>query len=272
MLAYRIPIIVLAFLSGSAASAVDIQLMTEEYPPYNFRSGDEIAGLGAEQVFEVMQRAGLSYEVELTRWSRAIGTAERRPATCVFSTFHTDERDDRFLWVEPLAVDRSLLIKRNDSDIALESLADAQDYAIGTQTGEFTVGILESAGFDQLDLTASMDDALKMLLAGRNDLMAVPEAYFQRIATDGVPVEPALVLSTTNVAIACNLETDPEHVARMQQALDAMITDGTQMEIQNRHTIGSWSFMRTEDSGAVELRVVNCIPGSEQPTQSECQE
>ncbi|MEM9432400.1 MAG: transporter substrate-binding domain-containing protein [Pseudomonadota bacterium] len=209
--------------------------MTEEYPPYNFRSEKGISGLGAEQVFELMNRAGLTYEVELTRWSRAIGLAQKKPSTCVFSTFRTPDREDKFRWIGPLSEDRSLIIKRSDSDIVLHSLQDALSYSVGTQTGEFTVGILEAAGFEQIDQAASMANALKKLLAGRNDLMAVPEAYFLEVRRQGVAVEPAFVLPALEVALACNPETDPEHISRMRDALASMVEDGTQELIKLRH-------------------------------------
>lgn len=220
---------------GSAAIASDLRLMTEEYPPYNFESGDRILGLGAEQVFEIMSRAGLTYDVEITRWSRAIGSARRKSATCVFSTFRTPDREGEFVWIGPLSEDRSLLIKRADRDIALQNLEDAQAYSVGTQTGEFTVGILEAAGFDNVEQAPSMADALKKLLAGRNDLMAVPELFYRRLLDEGVPVAAALTLPTLEVALACNPDTDPLHVAAMQTAMDSIIADGTQKAIIARH-------------------------------------
>ncbi len=228
-------LITLPFLVGSAAIASDLMLMTEEYPPYNFQSDDGISGLGAEQVFEMMSRAGLSYEVELTRWSRAIGSARKKPSTCVFSTFRTPDREEHFRWIGPLSEDRSLLIKRSDSDIKLNMLKDALIYSIGTQTGEFTVGILEAAGFERIEQAASMADALKKLLSGRNDLMAVPELYYKRLLERGVEVTSAFVLPALEVAVACNPETDPDHIARMREALASMIADGTQERIQLRH-------------------------------------
>ena len=213
----------------------DLTLMTEEYPPYNFASEDGISGLGAEQVFEIMSRAGLSYDVELTRWSRAIGSARNKPSTCVFSTFRTPDREADFVWIGPLSEDRSLLIKAAGSDIVLNQLEDALAYSVGTQTGEFTVGILEAAGFDRVEQAPSMADALKKLLAGRNDLMAAPELYFNDLVGQGVAVEAAITLPALEVALACNPNTNPAHISRMRDAMASMISDGTQADIVLRH-------------------------------------
>ena len=218
-----------------SAKASDLTLMTEEYPPYNFQDGATVSGLGAEQVFAIMERAGLTYKVELTRWSRAIGSARKKPATCVFSTFRTPDREDDFEWIGPLSEDRSLLIKSAESDIALESLEDAMSYSVGTQTGEFTVGILEAAGFEKVEQAPSMADALRKLLAGRNDLMAVPEPYFLGLQQQGVQVVAAYTLPALEVGLACNPGTDPGHLAAMREAITSIIEDGTQAAITARY-------------------------------------
>jgi polar amino acid transport system substrate-binding protein len=226
----------IGLVGGSGvAAASELQLMTEEYPPYNFTEGDRISGLGAEQVFEMMARAGVSYDVEMTRWSRAIGMTRRHAATCVFSTFRTPAREAEFVWIGPLSEDRSMLIKRADSDIVLATLEEAKAYSVGTQTGEFTVGILEAAGFDNVEQAPSMADALKKLLAGRNDLMAVPELFYKRLRDEGVPVEPAFTLPVLEVALACNPKTDPTYLTALRTAMESIIADGTQAAIVARY-------------------------------------
>ena len=97
------------------------------------------------------------------------------------------------------------------------------------------MGILEAAGFDEIDQAASMAHALKKLLSGRNDLMAAPEQFLQELLAKGVPVTSALVLPELQVALACNPDTDPDHLARMQRALDDMAADGTQSAILSRY-------------------------------------
>ncbi|MEO0371431.1 MAG: transporter substrate-binding domain-containing protein [Pseudomonadota bacterium] len=234
MLKKVISVVSLCFLS-SAAAATDLRLMTEEYPPYNFQEGARISGLGAEQVFAIMDLAGLTYEVELTRWSRAIGSARKKPATCVFSTFRTPDREDDFEWIGPLSEDRALLIKEEGRVIELTKLEDAMAYSVGTQTGEFTVGILEAAGFENVEQAPSMADALKKLLAGRNDLMAVPEPYFRELQRNGVPIVSAFTLPALEVALACNPETNPDHLAAMRDAMNTIIAEGTQDAILGRY-------------------------------------
>jgi len=228
-------ITVVALGVSGAAQAADVRLLTEDYPPLNFKQDGEIVGLGADQVFEMMDRAGISYDAELTQWSRAIGQAERSPNTCVFSTTHTEERDPNFKWVEPLASDSTILVRKAGSDVAPTTIEEAATFRTGSQTGDYTVGVLEEANFQYIDLAPNQEATVTKLLRGRIDLMATSGSFLEAARADGVEVEEAMVLSTTTMSLACSLKTDQALVDRMQTALQSMIDDGTQAEIASRY-------------------------------------
>lgn len=220
-----------AFAVLSPAKAADINLTTEEYKPFNYMDGDKITGFGAEQVFEVMNRAGLTYEVEMAQWSRAIGLAEKQANYCVFTASHTEARDPKFVWVEPLNVDRTLLIKKAGSDVNPGSIDDAMAFTVGTQSQDYTEALLKEKGFPKIDAAKNMETTLKKLQAGRIDLAAVSEAFYTSLKKDGVDVDQAVVLSETVLSMACNPGTDAGNVKKMQDALKSMIDDGTQAKI-----------------------------------------
>ena len=220
---------------GTSASAVELKLLTEDYAPLNFEQGGQIVGLGADQVVEMMSRAGVAYDMELTQWSRAINLAEKKPDTCVFSTTHTAERDPNFQWVEPLAADRTVLVKAKGSDVAVADVAAAAALRTGTQTGDYTVGVLEENGFGKVDLSPTPETTIKKLLAGRIDLMVTSQSFFEASIAAGVEIEEVLVLSETIMSVACSKSTDPAVVASLQAALQSMIDDGTQADIQAKY-------------------------------------
>lgn len=222
-------------LVSGAAAEEPLHLTTEQYAPFNFDNGGAIVGLGADQVREIMRRSGIAYDMELLPWSRAIGLAREKPKTCVFTTAHTVDRDPHFKWVEPLLVERTLLIRAADSDVTATTVAEATAYRTGTQTGDYTVELLRNAGFTQIDLARDLDLTLKKLLSGRVDLMAVSESFVHRLQNDGVPVEEVAVLFEQVFSIACSPKTPDAIVARMQDALVDIIADGTQAEILARY-------------------------------------
>ena len=221
--------------SGQARANEVLQLTTEQYAPFNFEHDGDIAGLGADQVREIMRRTGIAYEMTLLPWSRAIGLAGSQPMTCVFTTAHTVDRDQRFKWVEPLLLERTLLIRAAGSGIDPQGVASATRYRTGTQTGDYTVELLRNAGFKDIDLARDLDLTLRKLLNGRVDLMAVSESYFHQLQRQGVAVEDVAVLHEQVFSIACSPQTPDDIVARMQAALTAMIEDGTQADIHARY-------------------------------------
>ncbi len=225
----------LAFSGGPAAAEDVLHLTTEQYAPFNFDSNGEILGLGADQVREIMRRSGIDYDMELLPWSRAIGLARERTMTCVFTTAHTVDRDPHFKWVEPLLVERTLLIRAAGSGVEASSVAEATAYRTGTQTGDYTVELLRNAGFTEIDLARDLDLTLKKLLSGRVDLMAVSESFVHRLQSEGVPIEEVAVLFEQVFSIACSPKTPDSVVERMQEALTSIIADGTQAEILARY-------------------------------------
>jgi polar amino acid transport system substrate-binding protein len=218
-----------------AAAGDSLYLTTEQYAPFNFDEGGEIRGLGADQVKEIMRRSGITYDMELLPWSRAIGLARDKPMTCVFTTAHTVDRDTQFKWVEPLLVERTLLVRAAGSGVEPADLAAATAYRTGTQTGDYTVELLQNAGFTKIDLARDLDLTLKKLLSGRVDLMAVSESFLHRLQDQDVAVEEVAVLYEQVFSVACSLQTPDAVVARMQKALTAIIADGTQAEILARY-------------------------------------
>jgi len=223
-------------LPGGPSNAGGVlHFTTEQYAPFNFAQEGEIAGLGADQVKEIMRRTEIDYDMTLLPWSRAIGLAGVRPMTCVFTTAHTVDRDKRFKWVEPLLVERTLIIKAEGSNVDPADLEAARSYRTGTQTGDYTVELLRNAGFTKVDLARDLDLTLKKLLNGRVDLMAVSESFLHRLRKQGVPVEEVTVLFEQVFSIACSPETPDAIVAQMQGALTTMINDGTQAEIHARY-------------------------------------
>ena len=223
-------------LSGGPSRADQVlHFTTEQYAPFNFAEGEEIAGLGADQVKEIMRRTQIAYDMTLLPWSRAIGLAGSRPMTCVFTTAHTVDRDKRFKWVEPLLIERTLIIRAEGSAVDPATLEAATAFRTGTQTGDYTVELLRNAGFADVDLARDLDLTLKKLLNGRVDLMAVSESFLHRLRKEGVPVEEVAVLHEQVFSIACSPETPDGIVARMQSALTDMINDGTQAEIHARY-------------------------------------
>lgn len=221
----------LALLLSGTANAQTLRLLTEEYPPYNFSKNGIISGAAVEQAELMMKALGTPYSLEILPWARALSLAENQPWTCVFTTGHDDERDKRFKWVEPLLIDRMVMLRKVGSGVNPANIEEAKRFTVGTQRGDFSGTYLQNHAFPKIDLAADMETTVKKLLVGRIDLMVTSEKTFEAMRDEGKALEPALVLEGKLYGFACNLGLPDAVVEKMQAELEKLIANGTQDQI-----------------------------------------
>lgn len=222
----------------SQAMAEGVMLATEEYPPFSYRDGKTIKGASVEQVETVMNDAGIDYTIEMMPWARAYKLAQTTPMSCVFTTAHSAKRDPMFRWVEPLLVDRNILITRSGSGVTAKNLEEARQYTVGTQREDYTEVTLKENGFTKLDVATDFNATLRKLLSGRIDMMPISEIYFGKLKAEQ-PLEKLTVLSSQPMGIACEKNFPSELLAKMQAALDKLIANGTQQTILTKYGLNS---------------------------------
>ncbi len=212
-----------------------IHLVTEEYPPFNYQEDGELRGLSVELMEAIMADAGLEYDMAIMPWARAVSLAENTPGHCVFTTVHNKARDNRFAWVQPLLTSYSYLVKKSGSPVKAETIEDARGYLVGTQRGDYTVGVLEEKGFKRIDLAAEFGVSLKKLLMGRIDLMPMAGTTAREEILKGTPIETTLLLVQNPNGVACNKDIDPAALAAMQASLNKLIENGTREAIFKKY-------------------------------------
>lgn len=226
----------LGFFINFTSQANELLLTTEDYAPFNYMKSDKLVGIGPDQINEIMKLVTIPHRMEMMQWSRAIGLAETRPNTCVFTTDHTPERNDKFKWVSPLYVDRMVLIKHIDNDLTAQSINMLKDIKVGAQVGDSTQEILQSNGFNNIQTTRDLSQSVKKLVARRIDAMAVSYDYFNVLKIQGQPVSELITLSEVSSGIACHVSTSDDVITQMQVALDQVIASGAQARIIANHT------------------------------------
>lgn len=225
----------LAVALSFPAHAGDMKFVTEEYPPFNYSRNGEIAGIAVEQLRLMADAAGLSYTIEIMPWARAIALAESRPMHCVFTTGHNAERAPKFVWVKPLLEDRMVMVRRKGADVKPETLDDAMKLRVGSQRDDFAVEFLRERGYQDIDLATGIELTLGKLLSDRIDLMPTSVKTFKKMVQDGYAVEQAMLMEGQVYGIACHRDTPADIVARLQAALDELITSGEQDRIFARY-------------------------------------
>lgn len=231
-------LLLLTFLAlASAARAETVTFTTENYPPFSYQEGDTLKGADIEQVQMMMEAIGMNYTIALLPWARAYMLAQTTPMTCVIGTAHKPDRDKLFKWVEPLLIDRNVLVAREGSGVHAASLEEAKSYTVGTWRGDYTQSILEKNGFQKIDVSSEFTAALKKLMNDRIDLIPISEFSITKLKREGRAIRPMTLLSAQPLGIACQRDFPDSLLRKMQETLDKLISDGTQQALFEKYGI-----------------------------------
>ncbi|MBD3640555.1 MAG: ABC transporter substrate-binding protein [Marinobacter sp.] len=222
--------LVLAGTASSALAAERLYIFTENYPPYNAsksgqgfaHSEDEITGICTDMVKAMLARVDYDYVMKMRVWSYAYDWVQGRENHGLFCTARTDEREEQFQWVGPLASIKWTLFAAPDSDITLSSLEDAKDLRIAGYKGDVMSDYLVSKGFNVV-MNQSGDVNARRLVLGQADLWVTDGLVGPLVAKETHDIEglkPVLVFRETPMYLAVSKETSPDVVADLQKALD----------------------------------------------------
>ncbi|MGE7960372.1 substrate-binding periplasmic protein [Pseudomonas sp. NPDC089530] len=235
------------FAAGARAaetSGTSLVLLTENFPPYNmarngknFAQGENIDGIAVDIVREMFKRAGINYSLTLRfPWERIYKLALEQPGYGVFVMARLPDRETLFKWVGPIGPDDWILLARDDSKIALQSLEQARKYRIGAYKGDAIAETLAKQGLKLQVVLKDQDNAQK-LVDGQIDLWATGDPAGRYLAKQaGVTgLKTVLRFHSTQLYLALNKEVPDETVARLQAALDQLRQEGVVEEIMGRY-------------------------------------
>ncbi len=237
--------LLLVALMPTAAAGDKLYIFTENYPPYNTsttgqgfaHNADDIAGICADMVKEMMARVDYDYIMKMRDWSRAYEWVQGRENHGLFCTARTDEREDQFQWVGPLAPIKWTLFAAPDSDIEIETLEDAKQYKIAGYKGDVMSDYLVSEGFEVI-MSVSGEQNPRRLTLGQADLWVTDGLVGPLVAEEehGITgLKPVLVFRETPMYLAVSNETDSGVVEDLQQGLDEARDSGALDSINSRY-------------------------------------
>ena len=152
----RLALPLAALCQVAVAQATNLIIATEDYPPFNIKGNGErpISGISTDIVRELMKRAGITIDITMYPWQRALSIAATDSDSCVYSTVRTAKREATYKWVGPLTSDDWALFAPSSSRIALNTLEDARNYKLGGYQGDAAGDFLVSHKF-RVDLAES---------------------------------------------------------------------------------------------------------------------
>ncbi len=145
-------IFLLAILCIPAAEArglYDLQLVTENWHPFNYEADGEPAGISTDIVKAALKEADISYTIQVLPWARAYDMAQVQENIGIYTIFKLPSRIDLFKWVkiEGFSSRMYLFSPSFRSDIDIKTLEDAKKYRIGVTRASSTHHFLLSKGF-----------------------------------------------------------------------------------------------------------------------------
>ncbi len=181
----KVNVLFMSFLllfSVSVAVAAPLQLVTLQYPPYEYLEGNKVKGFAVEIVRETFKQMNQPIEIKLLPWARAISYIEQGKADAIFTAYKTPEREQFADYSHEILMPQtvSLFVKKGQSISFDGDLKKLSPYSIGVVNkvsyGRSIDSAIKSGLLPNTQLAGTGELNFKKLLAGRMD-MAVSNKY-----------------------------------------------------------------------------------------------
>ena len=219
-------------LASVRADEPQLQIMTEDFPPFNYLEEGKLVGVGPEIVHALMVRMDLPGEIRVMGWKRAYNMTLNEPNKVLFSMARIPEREGKFQWVGPLmSVTDYLYANENFPQDMITRDEAKQASGILVQEGGAHHQIFQAEGFENLKPYTNVANQIKLLAVGRGSLLQINDLTITyQLRQQGLSlqtVKPVLKLQKSDLFIAISNKTSPKIVQQWQQQLDQLREDGT---------------------------------------------
>ncbi len=209
-----------------------IMATNAEFPPYEYKEGDNIVGIDAEVAKLIADKLGLELEIADVDFDSIIpGVQSGKYDMGMAGMTVTDERKEKVNFSDSYATGVQVVIVKEDSEI--KSIDDLEGKKIGAQQG--TTGYIyasdtpENGGYGEENVTGYQNGALAVeaLKGGKVDCVIIDnepaKAYVA--ANEGLKIlETEFV--TEDYAI-CFAKENAELQTKVNEALKELIEDGS---------------------------------------------
>ena len=236
---------VLTALAGSCwAADRKLNLVTEEWAPYNYSEDGALKGFSVEIVRAIAQGLNADIDIKLLPTLRAKALLESNKRTMLITMLRTPERESKYKWIGPLGDGALYFYKRKGNPLEVSTLEDARNVrAICSRHGVLATSRLLAAGFTNLETGASDGNGVyRMLIFGRCDLaisdlpLGVAHLMKQMNYPPDAVVQTPVKLVAAPLYIACSKDISDTEIARWQAALDNLKSSGVFQVILKKYS------------------------------------
>lgn len=214
------------------ASAQDLRVVTESYPPFVITHKGNVSGIVTKEVKNILDASQLSYSISSYPWARSFNIARTQKNTLIYSIIKSPERIPHFHWYCPIHQSTPVFafkLSTNSKDIS--TIAGLKEALVGTARDGINQSYLQENGFEigkNIDVAATEDINLKKFVNGRVDAVVQSiETITYRLNKLGYPnleITQGVPLKNKHPVVHCmalNKESDPALVEKLNQAFDA---------------------------------------------------
>ncbi|MCE2593669.1 transporter substrate-binding domain-containing protein [Motilimonas cestriensis] len=165
--------LLLTIFFATTSFAQKIDLVTLQYPPYQYESAGEVKGIAVDIVKEAFGRLGIKAEIRVLPWSRAIRYIEQGQADAIFTAFKTPEREKFADYSNEILLWQTIsLFVRSDSTLEFNGdLKTLRGMTVGVvkgvNYGKSWDAAMNEGVFNSVELSNEGEQNMRKLLVGR---------------------------------------------------------------------------------------------------------
>lgn len=229
-----------------ADSSTSLNLYTEEFPPYNYKNGDQIVGINHDIVMSACELSNIKCKTTLLPWLRAVRDAKSDSHAGIYSIARRKDREDNWQWIGPLLSSQVCLYKsKNRTDIVIETKEDLSKYTLGVSTSFAYPDKLVELGFkERINKFTYLSLQSKMLSVDRNKVdlmlgsvntMALQLKLLNRKVEEFTPVWHIKLPDDTGNYLALNKEVPAAVVDSLNNSFNTLRAQGSFQKIKQKY-------------------------------------
>jgi polar amino acid transport system substrate-binding protein len=210
-----------------ASSIENITFYTEDYPPANFVSNNELIGISVETLKALWKHLNIPEQtIHVVPWSSGYQYTLDNNNTALFTMSKTPSRENLFKWVGPIFHSTYVLMAKKSKNLTFENLGQIFKHQIVTVQGDISEISLYQVGFPTSNMAkvSQFKQAFLMMELDRVDMMVITPHAFSYLAEqldfDINDYEQVWQISKVGNFLAFNLNTSDKVIKKYQEAFD----------------------------------------------------
>ncbi|MCX4026699.1 transporter substrate-binding domain-containing protein [Endozoicomonas sp. SM1973] len=233
---------VICALSCLSAQSKEISLAYGEYPPYygkNLLNG----GVITEIVTKAFKQVNYKIKIELVvSWARRLEMAKEGKFDGIYSAWYRKEREEFFVFSNPLPANEIGFYKRKADDIRFKHLEDLKPYKIGVIVGYSNAPRFDKANLKTYPVVKERANIGKLIL-NRIDLVLIDKGVGRYILKNQFPesfdkiewLNPPIETVNQHLIISKKVKEYERKITDFNKGLEAITKNGELMKIMKKH-------------------------------------